>query len=574
MGEVVYFTNSGGIAAAIERVRENRETIEADKHGIQVTPLPLFSADPVSRGSAVERELTIFNGGSKLCMLVGTRLLLRGMNPFEIIGSPLVDGAHPLASGQSVSMRVRCRPTMLGMSRDVLSLSFVLRTETVTTVREDAFTIGRYLDVRCGDPEALAELAPTSTYQRRKRRAPPPPQEEIEVVPPPKPEDNGTRRREPPKDAVQLKLFPVPHGLRDRMADGSVEDELERSAAAMEMLGGHNAAAALASYKAHMSLLLFAEEEQLKRDLAEFNMVDEYATSLARRGRLWELKVHGLAENRPSVLRGDTVKVNYPGDRRRVFEGRAEAIERESVLLEFNHSRFGYIEGQRIEVCFKFGRTPLRRFHQGIDHLRHLPYPVSLLFPEPRDLENLHPPRRFLASVGGQLHLFNPRVNDEQRAAVLAVVEGVARRVPYCIFGPPGTGKSTSVAELVLQCTKRLEGGPLRILVCTPTNTAADVLCRMLAALDSMQMIRLMAYSRSRRDVDSVVLERSNWSAEEDAFIFPTLEQLCAKTVVVATLATAAQLVNKGVERGHFDLLVVDEAGQVVIARHTFAQPT
>eukprot|EP00966_Prymnesium_polylepis_P281398 6502334-Prymnesium_polylepis.1 len=117
------------------------------------------------------------------------------------------------------------------------------------------------------------------------------------------------------------------------MADGSVEDALERGAAGMAALSSQNAAAALATYKAHMSLLLFVEEEQLKRDLSEFNMVDEHATSLARRGRFWELKVLGLAENRPSVLKNDIVKANFPGDRCKVFEGRAESIERESVLL-------------------------------------------------------------------------------------------------------------------------------------------------------------------------------------------------------------------------------------------------
>jgi hypothetical protein len=127
-----------------------------------------------------------------------------------------------------------------------------LRTETAASVRKESFTIGLYLDVRCGGPEALAELAPTAPYQRRKRRRPPPPQDEVEVVPPPAPEDNGTRRGRPPKDEVELKKYPVPAGLRDRMADGSVEDELERGAAGMEPLSSQNAAAALAAYnKAH-----------------------------------------------------------------------------------------------------------------------------------------------------------------------------------------------------------------------------------------------------------------------------------------------------------------------------------
>eukprot|EP00966_Prymnesium_polylepis_P109021 2523039-Prymnesium_polylepis.1 len=69
VGEVVYFAKSGGLAAAAARVRESRESIEADKHGIQVDPLNLFGTDPVSRGAAVESELTMRNTGSRLCML-------------------------------------------------------------------------------------------------------------------------------------------------------------------------------------------------------------------------------------------------------------------------------------------------------------------------------------------------------------------------------------------------------------------------------------------------------------------------------------------------------------------------
>ena len=86
------------------------------------------------------------------------------------------------------------------------------------------------------------------------------------------------------------------------------------------------------------------------------------------------------------------------------------------------------------------------------------------------------------------------------------VVAGVARDVPYVLFGPPGTGKTTTVVEIIRQC-RRLPAPPgrgrrrFRILVCAPTNTAADLLCERLGGQDTLGMLRVMAYSRAKREV-------------------------------------------------------------------------
>ena len=64
---------------------------------------------------------------------------------------------------------------------------------------------------------------------------------------------------------------------------------------------------------------------------------------LAPRGGLLALHVKGLAEKRPSVLRGDVVHSKYPGSKK-TYEGRAAQIEMEDVLLELSYEFVrGYI---------------------------------------------------------------------------------------------------------------------------------------------------------------------------------------------------------------------------------------
>ena len=127
--------------------------------------------------------------------------------------------------------------------------------------------------------------------------------------------------------------------------------------------------------------------------------------------------------------------------------------------------------------------------------------------------------------------------NPQQWHAVSSIVEGSYIPYPFVVFGPPGTGKTTTLVEAILQFVKNKPF--MKVLVCAPTNTAADVLCKRLTQMKTSEMLRLMAYSRNPRDVDPKVVPYTN--QEQGHFVMPPIAKMKEKRVVVATLATASR---------------------------------
>ena len=152
----------------------------------------------------------------------------------------------------------------------------------------------------------------------------------------------------------------------------------------------------------------------------------------------------------------------------------------------------------------------------------------------------------------------NKNLNPEQKSAVVRILAGEARPLPYIIYGPPGTGKTVTVVEAILQIfLLRIDS---RILVTTPSNSSADLIVERLHNSGKVtfgEMVRLNAMQRLEDSIPDVV--RPYCFSNSDAEV---LLKVVRHRIVVATCDTSGGIYNLGLKQGHFTHCVIDEAGE------------
>lgn len=114
--------------------------------------------------------------------------------------------------------------------------------------------------------------------------------------------------------------------------------------------------------------------------------------------------------------------------------------------------------------------------------------------------------------------VFNKALSPQQRDAVFTWLRpSFPTNVPFVIWGPPGTGKTSCTIEMIMQLLVNRSRDDVKVLVTAPSNAAADVV-----------MSRIAAYKRTHGDVIcKTYVRRFNSPTRPIAEIFPSVLPFC-----------------------------------------------
>ncbi|XP_021920403.1 putative helicase mov-10-B.2 isoform X4 [Zootermopsis nevadensis] len=313
------------------------------------------------------------------------------------------------------------------------------------------------------------------------------------------------------------------------------------------------------NYANYFHSLLYLDEYETLYSLERYNMSNVSLEIVS--DKCLKLEVPGLAERRPSVLKRDLIYIKE-------FVGRdewactqyeclvADVTDTYIRICDFDSKLMESLESNpdlRFSVRFTLNRFPFYVMHQAIDQLVdkgmfHAVFPTDLNFPVLR--------------IKGHIEFINPLIetNPEQQKAVENILLGTSRPAPYIIFGPPGTGKTVTVVEAILQVKKKIRES--YILVCAPSNAACDLLAqKLIAHCTTEELLRLHSSSRDWTAVPEDLHPYSNRS--EGTYSFPDEKQIQSYRIIVCTLINSEKLQHK-VNGADFTHVFIDECGQAL----------
>ena len=509
-----------------------RKFVERNRGGIDISEPIEFPCTASGAESTV--VVSICNTGAKAHMLASVQILGATTRGVFTVHLP---SARRVAPKSTMKIPLVFKPSDVGVCRALLSFQF------------DGFVIGRYICATCGDSDLREFLKPSSPYVKK-----------VKVK-----RSYGGHKQVMEGENVKFGCPPYPRGMAEhpcRQITAEDIDNLKTLPSDFEELSARH-------YITKQTMMLAVEERRLEADIQEYNM----PTALLRKSGIYLLlAIPGLAEKRPSVLRGDSVLCSLNGVN---YKGYVHMVHETDVSLRFHPSFHAkHMSGVRYDIQFIFPRRTMRLLLQGLSFLSpsrscnmtDIEAFHKMLFP----LESVSIP-----SVNG-LNMANSTLNMYQRRAIESIlgrIQGnlttakdntVLPNPPYVIFGPPGTGKTSTIVEAVFQASRFKACGniPLKILVCAPSNTAADVfLTRFSPFMNKSELFRCMAFTRDKKDVSETIHKYCNFDGESNGYTSPSPEKLNTYQVVVATCAMAGKLYNNGMNRHHFDVVVVDECG-------------
>lgn len=307
------------------------------------------------------------------------------------------------------------------------------------------------------------------------------------------------------------------------------------------------------NYKYYFRNSLWLDELGASIKIKKYNMEN---TKVTLRNQNVVLKVNGLAEKRPSLMKGDHVLIHVTSSSENdIHDGRGlytfyrgiiTIVGNKDIEIDnFNPQFLDLLQNPDtlVNVEFEIGRLIYQQMHTVVDNmdndLVHFLFPERTNFPAP-------------------MHEFDPTLSDinnpstaenEQDIAVRNIVSGL-NFAPYIVFGPPGTGKTLTIIKAIKQISDFPHS---KILVCAPTNALCDkITSDLMDVFGTNEMLRYV----SKNAMDSGTMS-------EELRQYATTGQLFARKInkykiIITTLIKSGSLPGKYKPTHVF----IDEAAQ------------
>jgi hypothetical protein len=157
-------------------------------------------------------------------------------------------------------------------------------------------------------------------------------------------------------------------------------------------------------------------------------------------------------------------------------------------------------------------------------------------------------------------------LNSEQKHAVIDILCKNNGLAPYCIYGPPGSGKTTTVVESVFQLLRHDEN--CKILICAPSDAACDTITKRLLCViaDKSKLRRVNWWSRNPASLPPALLECSSMD-DSGIFVLPSEEEMKDASLIICQCSVAGCLDNVNTNKGswmdgHFTHVFINESSQ------------
>ncbi|NWY51160.1 HELZ2 Helicase, partial [Chionis minor] len=242
----------------------------------------------------------------------------------------------------------------------------------------------------------------------------------------------------------------------------------------------------------------------------------------------------------------------------RVYEVTVEhkAITEKTIWLQIpkrccSELNFKPNTSHKVEIQFQIDQLLFRQWHHAVDRL----LDEKLVLPD-------------VASCSIPYSLGSPQTGNSKQKLAISFITGQttsSRQVPpLLIYGPFGTGKTFTLAMATMEILRQPNK---RVLICTHTNSAADIYIReyfhnyVTSGHPWAVPLRIISTDRPINMTDPITQMYCCLSPDQRSFRHPTQEEIDRHHIIITTSMLSK---NLKVAPGYFTHIMIDEAAQML----------